>query len=141
MCVSLEMKANIESVNKADAQIARNCQSGQGEASGSKERSMKTKDDDANVTMQTGSPLSRFTWLVAGVGIGAVAGILLAPQSGENTREWISTRCKNGIENVNSKVRQTSQSVGDWIDQGQREVSEAVSAGRDAFRKAKAGTT
>jgi hypothetical protein len=47
---------------------------------------MKTQDDDANVPMQPGSPLSRFTWLIAGVGIGAVAGILLAPQSGENTR-------------------------------------------------------
>lgn len=98
---------------------------------------MKTEDDDVNMKMQAGSPLSRLTWLIAGVGIGAVTGILLAPQSGENTREWISTKCKNGIDTVNSKVRQTGQQAGEWIDQGQHQVREAVSAGRGAFSKAK----
>jgi gas vesicle protein len=100
---------------------------------------MKTEDDDANMRTQAGSSLSRFTWLIAGVGIGAVAGILLAPQSGDNTREWISTKCKNGIGTVNSKARQTGQRVGGWIDQGQHQVREAVKAGRDAFSKAKSG--
>jgi gas vesicle protein len=101
---------------------------------------MKTQDD-VNMKMQPGSLPSKFAWLIAGVGIGAVAGILLAPQSGENTREWISTKCKDGIDTVNSKVRHTGQQVGDWIDQGQHQVSEAVSAGRLAFTKAKAATS
>jgi gas vesicle protein len=100
---------------------------------------MKTKNDDRNLTTPLGSPVSRLVWLIAGVGIGAVAGILLAPQSGEDTRDWISTKCKSGMENVNSKVEQTSQSVGDWIGQSQHQVSEAVSAGREAFSKAKNG--
>jgi gas vesicle protein len=102
---------------------------------------MKTEDEDVNMKMQAGSPLSRFTWLIAGVGIGAVTGILLAPQSGENTREWISTKCKNGIDTVNFKVRQTGQQVEEWIDQGEHQVRGAVSAGRDAFRKAKSETS
>ncbi len=100
---------------------------------------MKTKNDDRNLTTPPGGPLSRLVWLIAGVGIGAVAGILLAPQSGEDTRDWISTKCKSGMENMNSKVKQTSQSVGDWIGQSQHQVSEAVSAGREAFSKAKNG--
>ena len=100
---------------------------------------MKTKNDDRNLTTPLGSPVSRLVWLIAGVGIGAVAGILLAPQSGEDTRDWISTKCKSGMENVNSKVEQTSQSVGDWIGQSQHQVSQAVSAGREAFSKAKNG--
>jgi gas vesicle protein len=98
---------------------------------------MKTQNDDVNVKMQCGSSPSGLTWLVAGIGIGAVAAILLTPQSGEDTREWISTKYKTGIDTVNSKVRQTGQQVGDWIDQGQHQVSAAVSAGRDAFKKAK----
>jgi gas vesicle protein len=100
---------------------------------------MKTQNDDRNLTPPPGSPLSRLVWLIAGVGIGAVAGILLAPQSGEDTRDWISTKCKSGMQNMNSKVKQTSQSVGDWIGQSQHQVSEAVSAGREAFSKAKNG--
>ena len=102
---------------------------------------MKTQDDDVNMTMQRGSPLSSFTWLIAGFGIGVAAAILLAPRSGESTREWISTNCKNRIDIVNSKVRQTGQKVGEWIDQGQYQVREAVRAGRGAFSKAKAGTS
>ena len=102
---------------------------------------MKTQDDDVNMKTQPCSPLSQFMWLIAGVGIGAAAGILLAPQSGENTREWISTTSKKGMDTVNSKVRQTGQQIGDWIDEGQHQVREAVSAGRGAFSKAKSGTS
>jgi gas vesicle protein len=102
---------------------------------------MTTQDDDVNAKVQSGSPLSRFTWLIAGVGIGAAVGILLAPQSGDNMREWISTKSKNGMDTVNSKVRQTGQQVEDWINEGQHRVREAVNAGRDAFSKAKSGTS
>jgi gas vesicle protein len=81
--------------------------------------------------------LSMLTWLFAGVGIGAIAGILLAAQSGEDTREWISTKFKNGVDNVNSKMRKTGRQVEDWTDQKQHQVSEAISAGRDASNEAK----
>lgn len=100
---------------------------------------MKTQNDDRQLTAPSSGSLSRLVWLIAGVGIGAVAGILLAPQSGEDTRDWISTKCKSGMQNMNSKVKQTSQSVGDWIGQSQHQVSEAVSAGREAFSRAKNG--
>ena len=63
---------------------------------------MKTQNNDRNLTTPPGGPLSRLVWLIAGVGIGAVAGILLAPQSGEDTRDWISTKCKSGMQNMNS---------------------------------------
>jgi gas vesicle protein len=102
---------------------------------------MKTQDDEVNMKIQTDSPLPSFTWLIAGIGIGAVAGILLAPQSGENTRDWVSNKCKSGMDTVNSKVRQTGQQVEDWIDEGQHRVREAVNAGRDAFGKAKSETS
>jgi gas vesicle protein len=102
---------------------------------------VKTEDDDVSMKLQAGSPLSPFTWLIAGVGIGAVTGMLLAPRSGKDTREWISTKCRSGIDTVNSKVRQTGQQVEEWVDQSQHQVREAVSAGRDAFSKAKSGTS
>jgi gas vesicle protein len=102
---------------------------------------METKNDDVNVKMQSGGPLPGLTWLMAGIGIGAVAGILLAPRSGEDTREWISTKSKSGMDAVNSKVRQTGRQVGDWIDESQHRVLDAVSAGRDAFSKTKSETS
>jgi gas vesicle protein len=102
---------------------------------------MKNQDGDVNVRKQSGSPASKLAWLVAGVGIGAAAGILFAPKSGEETREWLSTKCKDGIETVNSKVRKTTEQVGDWIDESQKQVSEVLSAGREAYTKAKANAS
>jgi gas vesicle protein len=102
---------------------------------------MKIQEDNTNMKMKSCSPLSSMTWLVAGVGIGALAGILLAPQSGEDTREWISTQYKSGIDTVNSKVQQTTERVGDWIDESKNQVTEAVSAGREAYAKAKSATS
>jgi gas vesicle protein len=99
---------------------------------------MKIQEDNNNIKSR--GPLSSLTWLVAGVGIGALAGILLAPQSGEDTREWISTQYKSGIDTVNSKVQETTQRVGDWIDESKNQVTEAVSAGREAYVKAKSAT-
>jgi gas vesicle protein len=101
---------------------------------------MKIQEDNMNMKMKSRSPLSSMTWLMAGVGIGALAGILLAPQSGEDTREWISTQYKSGIDTVNSKVQETTQRVGDWIDESKNQVTEAVSAGRVAYVKAKSAT-
>ena len=43
---------------------------------------MKTEDDGYNMT-QSCNPLSKLTWLIAGVGIGAAAGILLLRSPGK----------------------------------------------------------
>lgn len=81
---------------------------------------------------------SRLTYLVAGLGIGALVGVLLAPQSGDETREWFATKYKDGMDSVNAKVKQTRQQVAELIDRGQQQVGEAVDKGREAFNKAKA---
>ncbi len=81
---------------------------------------------------------SRLTYLVAGFGIGALVGVLLAPQSADETREWFATKCKDGMDSVNAKVKQTRQRVAELIDRGQQQIGEAVDKGREAFSKATA---
>ena len=81
---------------------------------------MKNQDRAPDAKRDDRNPPSRFAYLLAGLGIGAIAGILLAPQSGEDTREWISTQCQNGIDTVNAQARQARQYVGDWIDQNKQ---------------------
>ena len=36
-----------------------------------------------------------FVWFILGLGIGAVAGVLYAPQSGRETREMLAKKCHN----------------------------------------------
>jgi len=96
---------------------------------------MQNHDDKVGVKMERSDSPSKLAWLIAGVGIGAVAGILLAPQSGEDTREWVSIKCDNGINTARARVKRTRRQVEDWIGQGQERVTDAVSAGREAFNK------
>ena len=105
---------------------------------------MKSQGDEHNEKKQGNRQGSRVSYLVAGLGIGAMFGILLAPRSGDDTREWIATKCKNGMDSVNTRVRQTRQHFAQLIDRGQQQVSDAVNqvsdavnTGREAFKKAK----
>jgi gas vesicle protein len=100
---------------------------------------MNSPNRDSNSQAHGSCRWSMFGFLVAGVGLGAIAGILLAPQSGKNTRDWISSKCQDGMDTVKGKVEETGQRLGDMLGRGQQQVSEAVDAGREAFRKAKAG--
>lgn|SRR5487761_1065754 len=99
---------------------------------------MRIQSSEREEKKQPNHQRSRLTYLVVGLGIGALVGVLLAPQSGDDTREWFATKYKDGVDSVNAKVRQTRQQVGELIDRGQQQVGEAVEKGREAFSKAKA---
>jgi gas vesicle protein len=99
---------------------------------------MKSQSSEHDEKKQGNHQGSRLAYLVAGLGIGALVGILLAPQSGDETREWFASKYKDGMDSVNEKVNQTRQQVADLIDRGQQQVGEAVDKGREAFSKAKA---
>jgi|SRR5579872_3108216 len=99
---------------------------------------MKSQGSERDEKKQGNYQGSRLAYLVAGLGIGALMGVLLAPQSGDETRQWFATQCKDGMDSVNAKVKQTREQFGELIDRGQQQVSEAVDKGREAFSKAKA---
>jgi gas vesicle protein len=94
---------------------------------------------NSNSQMHGNCRWSMFGCLVAGLGIGAIVGLVLAPQSGEDTRDLISSKCTDGMDTVKGTVEETGQRLADMLGRGQQQVSEAVDAGREAFRKAKAG--
>jgi gas vesicle protein len=98
---------------------------------------MRNHKDNQNEKMECTSYGSAFAFLVAGLGIGATFSLFLAPQSGADTRQWIATKCLDGIDAVNVKVRQARVRVHELVDQSQQKVSDAVIARREALGKAK----
>ncbi len=86
---------------------------------------------------------NNFLWFVLGLGIGAVVGVLYAPQSGRETRETLRQSAEDGREFVTNRARQAKEQANQWVDRG-REVlnrqkeqfSAAVDAGRQAYRDA-----
>jgi gas vesicle protein len=98
---------------------------------------VKNQGDFQDAAIPSSHRGSTFAYLAAGLGIGAALSIFLAPRSGAETRQWIANKCLNGVNLANERVRQTRVRVKDMMDQGQKKISEAVVAGREAVGKAK----
>src|SRR5947209_3534425 len=90
-----------------------------------------------------------FAWFLAGLGLGAVIGVLYAPKSGTETRADIVNAAQEGRDFVSNRAQQAREQATQWVDRGkdilnqQRDnVASAVRAGKEAYRQATTeGTT
>lgn len=82
-------------------------------------------------------------WFLAGLGLGAVVGILYAPKPGSETRQSLLDSAGEGREFVLARTRQAREQVGTYVDRGKEvvnrqkdQVASAIEAGRQAYREA-----
>ena len=75
-----------------------------------------------------------------GIGIGVGAALLLAPRSGRETRELLKDKADEGKEYLKRRGSELREDAGELIDRGigrqKDNLSEAVDAGKQAFREA-----
>jgi gas vesicle protein len=83
---------------------------------------------------------SKVTYFLVGLGVGAVMGVLFAPKSGEETRDFLSKRADDGREFAQKKARELRERADELIERGKDVASRkrdsltaAVEAGREAF--------
>jgi len=88
---------------------------------------------------------SKVSYFLVGMGIGALIGVLFAPKSGEETREYLTKKAEEGREYAQRKARELRERTEDLIERGkdvavrQKEsLSAAVDAGREAYQREKA---
>jgi gas vesicle protein len=99
---------------------------------------------------------SKISYFLVGLGMGALLGILFAPQSGEETREYLAGRAEEGRDYAQRKARELREQAEDMIERGkeraedllerskelaarQKEsISAAVEAGKEAYQREKA---
>ena len=88
---------------------------------------------------------SKISFFLVGLGIGALVGILFAPKSGEETREFLSKKADEGREYAQRKARELRERAEDLVERSknaavlQKEsISAAVDAGREAYEREKA---
>jgi gas vesicle protein len=86
-----------------------------------------------------------FLWFLAGLGVGAVAGVLYAPRSGNETREALRSKAEEGQEYVRDRTRVARSQAGEWVDRGREVLNQqkdqfraAYDAGRQAYHEATA---
>ena len=90
---------------------------------------------------------SSFVWFLAGLGVGALAGVLYAPRSGSETREVLRARAEEGREYVRNRAREARDQAEEWAGRGREVVNQqkeqfraAYEAGRQAYHEATAET-
>ena len=95
--------------------------------------------------------MERFLWFLAGVGLGTLAGVLYAPQSGEETRETLRSKAREGRDYMSERTQRAREQANEWVDRGREVMNEqrenlrnAYETGRQAYQEAtspKTGTT
>jgi gas vesicle protein len=88
-----------------------------------------------------------FLWFLAGLGIGAIAGVLYAPRSGDETRDVLRAKAEDGREFVRDRARQAREQAASWADRGREVLNQqkeqfrsAYEAGKQAYQEATAST-
>jgi gas vesicle protein len=78
---------------------------------------------------------------VAGVGLGAIAAMLLAPKTGEQTRKLIAKKAQEGKDYVAAKSREFKEQAEELVEKSKEVVSkqrdrlaEALEAGKEAAK-------
>jgi gas vesicle protein len=85
----------------------------------------------------------KLAWFLAGIGCGAVAGILYAPRSGDETREALRGKAEEGRQYVQDRTQRVREQAGQWADRGRDVINQqkenlrgAVETGRQAYQEA-----
>lgn len=96
---------------------------------------------------------SKLSYFFLGLGLGVAAGVLFAPKSGEETREYLRTKAGEGADYLRSRAEDSADyvrrrsvdlrdSAAEAIDRGKQSLqrqrdnlSAAVDAGRQAYRE------
>jgi gas vesicle protein len=83
-----------------------------------------------------------FLWFLAGLGLGAVVGVLYAPLAGSETRRVILEKAEESTDFVRNRAREAKEQAKGWADLGrdvlhqQREqFRSAYEAGRQAYHE------
>jgi gas vesicle protein len=91
---------------------------------------------------------SSFLWFLAGLGVGAVVGVLYAPKSGDETRDAIRARAQEGSDRARQSARKAREQASEWVDRGGEVLNQqkerfrsAYEAGRQAYNETTAPGT
>lgn len=85
---------------------------------------------------------SKVSFFVVGLGVGALIGILFAPKSGEETRDYLSSKAEEGRDYAQKKARELRERAEDLIERSKEimsrqkdAVTSAVDAGRETYKR------
>ncbi len=89
---------------------------------------------------------SKFSYFAFGLGLGIAVGVLFAPKSGEETRDFIRSKADESKDYIRRRSEELRTQANDAVERGRTVVnrqrdnlSAAVEAGKQAYRDAVTG--
>jgi gas vesicle protein len=83
------------------------------------------------------SGVSGLGWFLAGLGIGALAGVLYAPKAGKETREDLLTGALDARDRAAVLAQQAQDRAADLANQGKQQVGDYVDRGKEYYDRGK----
>jgi gas vesicle protein len=96
---------------------------------GKKEKSVMAEDNGG---------VQGVAWFIAGLGVGALVGILYAPKAGRETREDLAQGAREGSEYLRARTKQAADQVGTLVDKGKEQVEQYVGKGKEVVDRGRA---
>jgi len=72
-----------------------------------------------------------------GLGVGAIVGMMWAPQSGAETRSLLRDKAQDGIDEAVAQGKKVARKAQKATDSAREFVNDAVDAGQSAYREAR----
>jgi gas vesicle protein len=86
---------------------------------------------------------SKLSYFFLGLGLGVAAGVLFAPKSGAETRDFLRNKAEEGGDYVKQQAGNLKESAADALDRSKQTIQKhkdnlasAVEAGKQAYREA-----
>jgi gas vesicle protein len=86
---------------------------------------------------------NKLPYFFLGLGLGVAVGVLFAPKSGEETREFLRSKAEEGAELAKRSAADLREAAAETLERGKSAVqrhkenlSAAVEAGKQAYREA-----
>jgi gas vesicle protein len=86
---------------------------------------------------------NKFSYFILGLGIGVAIGVLFAPKSGQETRDYLRAKADEGKDYLKKRGEALYDSAGEIVEKGKSAIARqkdqlvaAVEAGKQAYREA-----
>jgi gas vesicle protein len=83
--------------------------------------------------MSEDNGINGIAWFLAGLGVGALIGVLYAPKSGRETREDIAAGAREGADYVRVRGKQAAEYAGDLYEKGKQYAGDYAERGREQW--------
>jgi gas vesicle protein len=98
------------------------------------QRKQDEREDFMSGKMKWAGSVSTFA---VGLGVGAAIGVLFAPASGDDTRDYLLASANDGLDRAVAAGRELTRRAQRGADEAKGRVRQAKNVGEEAFREAK----